>query len=270
MKMLFAGGGNMATALIGGLLQQGFSTQDFEVADVSGEARARLTEKHGVRSFAQVEEARGPYDVVVLAVKPQQMAQVCRALAAKVGSALVLSIAAGIRTAELSRWLKGNQRLVRAMPNTPALLRSGIAGLYAAPGATPADRSNAERILGAVGAVVWFEEESALDAVTAVSGSGPAYVFYFIEALEEAACSLGIEPAAARKLALDTFLGAAKLAAHGEDPPGILREKVTSKGGTTERALKKLDAAGVKAIVVDAVRAAAARAREMGDEFGST
>jgi pyrroline-5-carboxylate reductase len=268
MKILFIGGGNMANALIGGLIEQGFATRDIEVAEISAQARARLSELHGVRTVPSVHEADPAHDVVILAVKPPQMATVCRALGDKFRDALVVSIAAGIRTADLSRWLGGRDRLVRAMPNTPALLRAGISGLYASPAVDAKDRREAQRILGAVGSVLWFEQERMLDAVTAVSGSGPAYVFYFIEALEQAALALGIEAAAARKLAIETFLGAARLAARGEDPPAVLREKVTSRGGTTERALKVLEASAVKDRIIEAVRAAEQRARELGEEFG--
>jgi pyrroline-5-carboxylate reductase len=268
MRILFVGGGNMATALVGGLLQQGFPPANLIVADVSAQARSRVAQAHGVRAVAGAGEAEGRYDVILLAVKPQQMPEVAKSLAGKVGNALVLSIAAGIRTSDLARWLGGHERLIRAMPNTPALLRAGVAGLYASAGASATDRAYAEQILGAVGSVVWFENEAALDAVTAISGSGPAYVFYFIEALEAAAQALGVESRAARQLALETFLGAAQLAARGEEPPAVLREKVTSKGGTTERALQKLEASGVKASIVEAVRSAASRARELGDEFG--
>jgi pyrroline-5-carboxylate reductase len=268
MRIVFVGGGNMAGALIGGLLQQGFSPGEIAVVDVSAEARARLADRHGVRTASDFDSLRDAFDVVLLAVKPQQMPGVCKALAGRLGRALVISIAAGIRTTDLSRWLGGHKRLVRAMPNTPALIRAGVSGLYAALGASAEDRRNAQGILGAVGSVVWFDDEAALVAVTAVSGSGPAYVFYFIESVEEAARSLGLDAAAARRLALDTFLGAATLAAQGEDTPFALREKVTSRGGTTERALNSLEAADVKAHIVAAVRAAADRARELGEEFG--
>ena len=268
MQILFVGGGNMAGALIGGMLAQGFPTAAVTVVDVSPEACARIAGRHGVRTLADIGEAREVFDVVLLAVKPQQISEVCRAIAGRIGNALVISIAAGIRTTDLARWLGGYRRLVRAMPNTPALLGAGVSGLYAAPGASAKDREDAQRILAAVGSVVWFESEPALDAVTAVSGSGPAFVFYFMEAVEDAARTLGLDAAAARKLTLETFLGAARLAVEGEDPPSVLREKVTSKGGTTERALKNLDAASVKSRIVAAVRAAADRARELGDEFG--
>jgi len=269
MRILFVGGGNMATALIGGLLEQGCAPTDLEVVDISPEARARLAER-GVPAVGDLAACGGHYDVIVLAVKPQQMAAVCEALRATAREVLIVSIAAGIRTDAIARWLGGHRRVVRAMPNTPALIGAGITGLFAASGVGDADRGRAQRILEAVGSVLWFEREALLDAVTAVSGSGPAYVFYFMEALEEAARSLGIEPPAARRLALETFAGAAGLAVRGADPPATLRAKVTSKGGTTERALQALDASRVKEQIVKAVHAAAERAREMGDEFGKT
>lgn len=265
MKILFIGGGNMASALAGGLLAQGFAAADLEVVDVSPQAREKFADR-GVRAVPELSEVVSQPDVVVLAVKPQQMEAVCRAIGAK-SDRLILSIAAGIRTRDISRWLGGQRRIVRAMPNTPALIGAGITGLYADL-VTAEDRRSAERILGAVGSVLWFEREELLDAVTAVSGSGPAYVFYFIEALEEAGRRLGIEPGAARRLAIETCSGAANLAASSEDPPATLREKVTSKGGTTERALQRLNASHVNQAIIAAVREASERAREMGDEFG--
>jgi len=183
-------------------------------------------------------------------------------------STLVVTIAAGIRIADLSRWLGGHAAIVRAMPNTPALVHAGVTGLFAAPAVGAAGRERAEALLGAVGETVWMPNEGDLDAVTAVSGSGPAYVFYFIEALEQAAREMGIAPEAARTLALGTFAGAAKLAqARGEDP-ALLRAQVTSKGGTTERALGEMEGAALKARFVDAVKAACARSRELGEQFG--
>lgn len=268
MKILFVGGGNMATALIGGLLQQGFARPDFSVMDVSAQARERIAQELGVSTCATIDDVTPP-DVVILAVKPQHVHEVAGDICGRSGDALVVSIAAGIRTGDLSRWLGGHRRLVRAMPNTPALVRAGVTGLYAMDGATATDRQAAERILGGVGVVRWFEREDALDAVTAVSGSGPAYVFYFIEAIEQAALELGLDPEAARLLTLETFAGAARLACASDDPPAVLRRKVTSKGGTTERALERMEAAGVKKSIVDAVKAAALRAHELGDAFGN-
>jgi pyrroline-5-carboxylate reductase len=266
MRILFIGGGNMASALIGGLLQQGFRAADIRVVEVSALARERLQQEFGVAAMAAIDAAISQ-DVVVLAVKPQQMREVAAALKPYLQGRLVLSIAAGIRTADLARWL-GSGRIVRAMPNTPALLRAGISGLYAAPGASAEDRTAAQRVLEAVGAVVPVEREAQLDGVTAVSGSGPAYVFYFMEALQQAAQELGFSPDQSRRLAQETFSGAAKLAAASEDPVEVLRARVTSKAGTTEAALKSMEAAEVKRRVVEAIHAAARRSKELGDEFG--
>jgi pyrroline-5-carboxylate reductase len=182
---------------------------------------------------------------------------------------VVVTIAAGIRLADLSRWLLGYRRLVRAMPNTPALIGAGIAGLYALSGVDGEGRTRAASILDAVGATVWCEREDELDAVTAVSGSGPAYVFYFLESLEQSARELGFAPADARRLAYATFSGSMRLVEQSESEPALLRAQVTSKGGTTERAISAMDEAGVMAAIITAVRAAAARAREMGERFGS-
>lgn len=266
MRILFIGGGNMASALIGGLLQQGFRGPDIRVAEISAEARARLQKEFGVDAVDAIDGAINE-EVVVLAVKPQQMREVAGTLKGHLRGQLVVSIAAGIRTGDLARWL-GHGRIVRAMPNTPALLRAGISGLFAAPGATASDVEAAQRILQAVGAVVTLDREDQLDGVTAVSGSGPAYVFYFIEALQQAAAELGFTPEQARRLALETFSGAAKLAAASSDPVETLRARVTSKAGTTEAALKSMEGAEVKRRVVEAIHAAARRSRELGDEFG--
>lgn len=266
MRILFIGGGNMASALIGGLLQQGFRGPDIRVAEISADARARLQTAFGVDAVDAIDGAIHE-EVVVLAVKPQQMREVAGTLKEHLRGQLVVSIAAGIRTGDLARWL-GHGRIVRAMPNTPALLRAGISGLFAAPGATAGDVQAAQQILQAVGAVVTLDREEQLDGVTAVSGSGPAYVFYFIEALQQAAAELGFTPEQARRLALETFSGAAKLATASSDPVETLRARVTSKAGTTEAALKSMEGAEVKRRVVEAIHAAARRSRELGDEFG--
>jgi pyrroline-5-carboxylate reductase len=207
-------------------------------------------------------------DVIVIAVKPQNVRIVARELATLLKRQIVLTIAAGIRLPDLSRWLLGYRRLVRAMPNTPALIGAGIAGLYALPGVDGDSRARAASVLEAVGGTLWCEREDELDAITAVSGSGPAYVFYFVEALELAARELGFEPAQAHRLALATFSGATRLAEQSDTDLAMLRAQVTSKGGTTERAVARLDEAKVMSAVVDAVKAAAARARELGDHFG--
>ena len=268
MNITFIGGGNMASAIIGGLLQQGWQADAMRVVEVDAAARARLERELGVKAFADIGPALAGSGCVVLAVKPQQMREVAQALRGALGSQLVITIAAGIRSRDLSRWLGDYQRIVRVMPNTPALVLAGVSGLYAMPGVSAADRSQAEKILGAVGATLWLEREEQLDAVTAVSGSGPAYVFYFIEALQQAAADLGFSADEARRLALDTFAGAVKLAAGSSEDAAELRARVTSKGGTTERALKSMETDRVKEAIVRAVRAAADRSRELGDEFG--
>jgi pyrroline-5-carboxylate reductase len=204
----------------------------------------------------------------VFAVKPQQLRQAARDSGLAADANLIISIAAGITLTSLSRWLGGHRRLIRAMPNTPALIGEGITGLYALPGISKDEKKKAEAILSAVGPTVWIKDQDKMDAVTAVSGSGPAYVFYFIEAVEEAARELGLPPEAAHKLALQTFTGAAKLAATSTDPLALLRERVTSKGGTTERALASMAADKVKEAIVRAIHAAAQRSRELGDELG--
>lgn len=257
----------MASALIGGMLQRGFQASAIRVVEVSAEARERMQKQFGVSADAAVDAAIEE-DVVVLAVKPQQMRDVAHGIQPHLRSQLVISIAAGIRTADLSRWLANHGRIVRAMPNTPALLRAGISGLYAAPQAGKADVEAAQRILQAVGAVVVLDREEQIDGVTAVSGSGPAYVFYFIEALQQAAAELGFSPEQARTLAQETFTGAVKLAAESAEPVQTLRARVTSKAGTTEAALKSMDASEVKRRIVEAIHAAARRSKELGDEFG--
>jgi len=267
MRILFIGGGNMASALIGGMLQQGFQASAIRVVEVFAEARERMQKLFGVAVAAGVDAAI-PEDIIVLAVKPQQMREVARALQPHLRGQLVISIAAGIRIGDLSRWLANHGRIIRVMPNTPALLRAGISGVFAAPQAGKADIEAAQRILGAVGAVIMLDREEQLDGVTAISGSGPAYVFYFIEALQQAAAELGFSPEQARSLALETFTGAAKLAAGSTDPVETLRARVTSKAGTTEAALKSMESSEVKRRIVEAIHAAARRSKELGDEFG--
>jgi pyrroline-5-carboxylate reductase len=268
MRITFLGGGNMATALIGGLIGKGFEGSWIKVIEVVPESRERLAVEFSVTCFAAVADAALDCDVIVLAVKPQQMREALEPLAGRLKSQLVVSIAAGLRLSDIRRWLGGHKRLVRAMPNTPALIGAGVTGLYAAPSVTKAERQAAEKILSAVGTTLWVEEEAMMDAVTAVSGSGPAYVFYFIAALEQAAVQLGFTVAQARKLSLETFVGAAKLAAQSGEDVAVLRDRVTSKGGTTEAALLAMDGADVEAAIVRAVRAADERGRELGAQLG--
>jgi pyrroline-5-carboxylate reductase len=209
-------------------------------------------------------------DIVVFAVKPQQMREAAQALAASIAAVpVVLSIAAGIRTGDLARWLGGYRRIVRAMPNTPALIGRGISGAYADPAVDETHREKAEQVLRAAGEVVWCASEDALDAVTGLSGSGPAYVFYLLEALERAGVDQGLDPATARQLAYATFAGAVALAQHSGEEPATLRANVTSKGGTTERGLAVLSARAVDEALRAAVAAATARAKALGDEFGA-
>jgi pyrroline-5-carboxylate reductase len=268
MDITFIGGGNMATALAGGLAAKGFAARGMKVVEVLPDARRRLADSLGVATFDAPGRAAPYGDVVVLAVKPQQMREAARAVAPHLKDELVLSIAAGIRLADLGRWLGGYPRLARCMPNTPALISLGVTGLYARPEVAPAQRAHAQAVLEAVGEVIWVDEEALLDPVTAVSASGPAYVFYLIEALERAAREVGFDEAAARRLAIGTFRGAAELAARSPESPATLRERVTSKGGTTERALASLRGDKVDEAILRAVRAANERARELGDEFG--
>jgi pyrroline-5-carboxylate reductase len=268
MKIAFIGGGNMAGALIGGLRRAGTDAADLLAVEIDAARRAQLQREFGIATAAAPDAALSAFDVLVLAVKPQQMKPACATLAPHVRDQLVLSVAAGIRARDLARWLD-TQAIVRAMPNTPALIGRGVSGLAALAAVSETQRDAAEKILRAVGAVVWFDDEAQLDAVTAVSGSGPAYVFYFIEALIDAGRELGFTEPQARTLALATFTGAAELAARSAEPVSVLRERVTSKGGTTAAALASLDKDGVDAAIVRAVAAAHRRAVELGDEFGN-
>lgn len=268
MKITFIGGGNMAAALIGGLRKQGFSAAGMQVVEPFQASREKLTGSFGVRCVAQVDAAVLNCEVMVLAVKPQQMRTAVAPFSGKLENQLVVSIAAGLRMADISRWLGNYNRLVRTMPNTPALIGAGISGLCADPSVDLEGRTIAERILKAVGSTLWIEDEGQMDAVTAVSGSGPGYVFYFLEAMEAAALNLGFDPVAARRLSVETFLGAARLAEQSHESIAALREKVTSKGGTTEAALLSFGASSVAAAIEHGVMAAAARGRELGEIHG--
>ncbi len=268
MNITFLGGGNMASALIGGLLNQGFPAGQLTVIEISAEGRARLEEKFAVRCYDAAQADALACDVLLLAVKPQQMRAACAPLMGHLDQQLLISIAAGLRLADLSRWLGGYGKLIRVMPNTPALIGAGVTGLFALPGVSEDEKRQAEQVMQAVGSTVWVDDESRMDAVTAISGSGPAYVFLFIEALQQAAGELGFTPQAARQLALDTVLGSARLAAQSADPASVLRERVTSKGGTTEAALRVMDERALKDIVTAAAAAACARSTELGDLLG--
>ncbi len=268
MKVGFIGGGNMAEALIGGMLKQGFAATDISVTEPDPQRRALLVERYAVQTEATAALTMA-VDVLVLAVKPQILRAALYALPRPAATTCVLSIAAGVRVGDIARWLGDHAAVVRAMPNTPALVGEGIAGLFALAGVTTRQRQEAEAVLKAVGQVVWVDNEQQIDAVTAISGSGPAYVFYFIEAMETAARDLGLAPATARALSLQTVYGAAALARQDGGEPAVLRARVTSKGGTTERGVAVLEQAQVAAAVVQAARAAAGRARELGDLLGA-
>lgn len=277
MNIHFIGGGNMAQAIIGGLVAKGHDAASITVTEPLASTRQRLEHEFKLKTFdgtpGDILETTIAPALIVLAVKPQQMREVALSLApqlcALTNKPVVLTIAAGIRLQDLQRWLGGHTQLARCMPNTPALIGAGISAVYAAPAVDAVQRDAIRAVLAAVGQVLWVDSENQLDPATAVSGSGPAYVFYFIEALQQAAIELGFESQSAQQLALETFLGAARLAARSTDPVSVLRERVTSKGGTTERALASLQASAVKQHIVDAVLAANARAIELGIQLGT-
>jgi pyrroline-5-carboxylate reductase len=269
MKIVFLGGGNMANALIGGMLKQGFAASDIEVIDPGADARAKLAASYAVNCHESAASAPASPDILVLAVKPQRMKEAVAPLVGKLGNALVISIAAGLDMTALSRWLGGHRQIVRSMPNTPALIGAGITGLCALQEVSAEQRAAADRVLRAVGTTVWIEDEAKIDGVTAISGSGPAYVFLFIEALQQAAADLGFTPEQGRQLAIETVQGAAALAAQSAEQAAILRERVTSKGGTTEAALRIMAERGVKDGIVAGCLAAEARGRELGKILGA-
>lgn len=273
LKISFIGGGNMASALIGGLIKQGVSAKNIFVADPYDQTRQRLESELSIITAENIKKLSAHIessDVVVLAVKPQQFKEAAHELAAVISTfktkPLCLSVAAGIRTSDMASWL-GHTRLVRAMPNTPALISQGMTGLYTSTDTSSNDKNLAQDICLAVGKVVWVDNEKQMDDITAVSGSGPAYVFAFLEALENAAIAQGLNSDQARLLAIQTLQGAASLAAQSSEPPSVLREKVTSKGGTTYAALQVLEKESWAQIMAKAIAAASARGAEMGDEF---
>lgn len=268
MSIAFLGGGNMANALIGGLLARGYERRSIAVIEVSPAARERLAEQHGVRVSTAPDASTLEAETLVLAVKPQDMKAALASLAGSLRGKLVISIAAGVRLEALSRWLEGHRKLVRCMPNMPALIGAGITALCALPEVSAEERSTAQAILGAVGEIVWVDDERLLDPVTAVSGSGPAYVFWFIEQLATSAEKLGLPKDVSRKLALQTVLGAAKLAAASDKSPAELRQQVTSKGGTTEAALRVFDQEKLAERFARALEAASRRGAELGEALG--
>jgi pyrroline-5-carboxylate reductase len=262
----------MASALIGGLIRAGSTVQIAGVVETLAEQRAQLTERFNVPTFASLAQAAGAkafeVDAVVLAVKPQQLQPVARELGPYATGCAVISLAAGIRATDIARWLGGHERIIRAMPNTPALVGAGITGLFAMPRTPEVDRTLADQLMSAAGTTLWVSTERLIDAVTAMSGSGPAYVFYWMEAMQSAGIELGLSPEAAHTLTMATFQGATRLAMQSDEPPSRLRERVTSPGGTTAAALAAMAGAGVEAGIKAGVHAANHRGAELGDELG--
>ncbi len=267
LRIGFIGGGNMAGAIIGGLIKRGLPARQIEVVEPFAEARDRLKAQHGVTAQELPGAALDHCALVVWAVKPQSFKEAALQTRFHTKHALHLSVAAGIRSDSIARWL-ASERIVRAMPNTPALIGKGMTGLFARDAVTAADRLLAERVIDTTGAHVWLTQESQLDAVTALSGSGPAYVFYFIEAMVQAGVDMGLSHEQAHQLAVGTFAGAAALARSSNEPPEILRQRVTSKGGTTHAAISAMEQDQVKNLFIRALHAARHRAEELGDEFG--
>ena len=263
----FIGGGNMASAIIGGLLKEGLAPAQVEVVEPFAEARQRLAQQFGVQAQEHAGPSLARAGVVVWAVKPQTFRDAAAQAKSHVQQALQLSVAAGIRSDSIAGWL-GTERIVRSMPNTPALVGRGMTGLFARPGVDAQDKARVERVIATTGEHVWVDAERHLDAVTALSGSGPAYVFYFLEAMVQAGTEMGLSAPQARQLAVATFAGASELARASSEPLATLRERVTSRGGTTHAALTSLEGDAVKAKFVKALHAACTRAEELGNEFG--
>lgn len=265
----FIGGGNMATALIGGLVASGFATERLYASDPSADRREAFAQQK-IHTTDNNQQLIDRCDVIVLAIKPQVMHRVLSELTFTRDDQLLLSIAAGIRTSAIHKWVGKELALVRAMPNTPALVQSAATGLYATPRVNRRQHEIAEHILRAVGITLWLDDENKIDAVTAISGSGPAYFFYMMEAMEQAGRALGLDAQTAHLLTVQTAFGAAKLALEVEDSPTHLRERVTSPGGTTEQAISHLQQHKTEQIITDAVMAAERRARELAEQLEKT
>ncbi|WP_313401841.1 pyrroline-5-carboxylate reductase [Stenotrophomonas sp.] len=261
----FIGGGNMARSLIAGLVRRGMQAARLHVAEPVAALREALQQDFAVNTYDRAEQAAAKAGLWLMAVKPQVMREVCATLAtaAAVQQPVVVSIAAGITAGQLERWLGGNQAVVRAMPNTPALLGAGVTGLFANARVSPAQRAQADQVLSSAGRTVWIDDEAQMDAVTAVSGSGPAYVFLLAEAMEAAALAQGLPAEAARTLVLDTVLGAARMLTEAGEAPAELRRRVTSPNGTTQAAIETFQAGGFEALTAHAIAAAARRGGEL-------
>jgi len=266
--LAFIGGGNMASAIIGGLIKQGTPAQHIVVVEPFAPARERLQTEFKVRTLEVADATLHDAGLVVWAVKPQTFKEAAEQVRAHCNHALHLSVAAGIRSNSIAQWL-GTERVVRAMPNTPALVGLGQTGLFARPAVTATDKQWIEQVVATTGQYLWVNDEPLLDAVTAISGSGPAYVFFFIEAMIEAGTKMGLTSEQAHQLAIGTFVGASELARSASEPPSVLRERVTSKGGTTYAAITSMQDSGVAALFETALQAAEHRAKELGDAFGA-
>jgi pyrroline-5-carboxylate reductase len=264
----FIGGGNMASAIIGGLIKQGMTASDILVVEPYEEARIKLKELFGIDALSAPGPELARAGLIVWAVKPQTFKDAALQAKAYTANALHLSVAAGIRSDSIAAWL-GNERIIRCMPNTPALIGKGITALYPRAGVSDADRQWAGEVIATTGQFLWLEREEQLDAVTAISGSGPAYMFYFMEAMTAAGAEMGLPAEQAYQLAVATFIGAGELARASTESPEVLRQRVTSKGGTTYAAITSMDDSHMKALFAKALHAARNRAKEMGDEFGS-
>ena len=266
-RIAFIGGGNMASAIIGGLVKQGLPPARIAVVEPFAEARKRLQQQFGVMADEQAGPGLADATLVVWAVKPQTFKEAAAAARPHVQYALHLSVAAGIRSGSIAQWLQ-TERIVRSMPNTPALVGQGMTALFARDAVTTADKSRVEQVIATTGESLWVEEEGDLDAVTALSGSGPAYVFFFLEAMTRAGTEMGLPAEQAYRLSVATFAGASALARASDDSPEVLRERVTSKGGTTYAAITSMERDNLQALFVKALHAARDRAKELGDEFG--
>ncbi|MEQ3438891.1 pyrroline-5-carboxylate reductase [Stenotrophomonas maltophilia] len=264
-SITFIGGGNMARSLIAGLIRQGVPAAHIHVAEPVAALRESLAADFGVQVHDNATDAGAQGSTWLLAVKPQVLREVCQSLQAlaQANRPLVVSIAAGITSAQLERWLGGNLPVVRAMPNTPALLGAGVTGLYATPSVDAQQHAQAEQVLASAGRTVWIEREALMDSVTALSGSGPAYVFLLAEAMEAAGIAQGLPADAARTLVVQTLLGASRMLDEAGESPAELRRRVTSPNGTTQAAIESFQAGGFEALVDTALRAAQVRGQEL-------
>ena len=266
-RIAFIGGGNMASAIIGGLISQGHSAGQIDVVEPFAETRDKLKRSYGVSAQAEPGTFLAEARIIIWAVKPQTFREAALQVRPHLQQALHLSVAAGIRSDSIVNWL-GTQRVVRAMPNTPALIGKGISGLFARPAVTAQDKQQVTQVMADTGELLWVDVEEKLDVVTALSGSGPAYAFYFMEAMTTAGAEMGLTRDEAQQLAVATFIGAGELVRSSSESPKVLRQRVTSKNGTTDAAINSMEDDDMQAIFINAMYAARRRAQELGDEFG--